>query len=162
MLAAPQTSTPAMVTGLVAQDTSILLPLPKAASAQQHHLEQHPKGSSCCRQADSRVLFFFFNIYTPVKRGDPEGLPASEQTAGFGCLAGAPAIGTAPKPVPHLRHISPWHRKEQEPILFFHPCDLIITQPRNSSIHILTQCRREMLCFRSALPKAGPFLPFYI
>lgn len=56
-----------MVTGLVAQDTSILLPLPKAASAQQHHLEQHPKGSSCCRQADSRVLFFFL-IYIPLSK----------------------------------------------------------------------------------------------
>ena len=48
------------------------------------------------------------------------------------------------------------HRKEQEPILFFHPCDLITAKPRDSSIHILTQCRREMFSF-SCPPRSRAF-----
>lgn len=41
-------------------------------------------------------------------------------------------------------------------ILFSHPCDPITTQPRDSSIHILSRCRREMFSL-SCPPQSGAF-----
>lgn len=54
-----------------------------------------------------------------------------------------PSHRCSPKAVPCLRRTRSRHEEEQELILFFHPCDPITTQPHDSSIHILTRCRRE-------------------
>lgn len=56
-----------------------------------------------------------------------------------------PSHWCSPKAVPCLWHTRSRQEEEEELILFFHPCDPITTQPCNSSIHILTHCRREML-----------------
>lgn len=60
--------------GLAAQDTSSLLPLPKATSVQRHQLEQHPKGSSCCRQAEMTGLYIYISIYIYLSLSKEETL----------------------------------------------------------------------------------------
>lgn len=67
-----------------------------------------------------------------------------------------PSLWCSPKAVPCLWHTCSWQEEEEELILFFHPCDLITTQPRDSSIHILTHCRREMFSL-SCPPQSGAF-----
>lgn len=67
-----------------------------------------------------------------------------------------PSHCCSPRAVLCLQHTCSGQEEEQELILFFHACDPITTQPRDSSIHILTRCRRKTFSLPCS-PQSGAF-----